>query len=367
MSAAPTTTRPRANPQFQPQYDVVGKGFRQPGSAFKPFNYAVAHRRQEADRRLDADGRRHDFAGDYSPSDADNLERGPVRVRNALQFSLNIPAVKAMGINGPDRVFAKAKDFGMNFQGKTNGGPRPRARRPGGPPGRPRDRVRDARQRRQGDRPHDDPDDQGRPRARTSPAPYVPPARQAGRQPAGGLHRHRHPRRQHEPERQPVLGQVRDQRARRPPPGDAQDRHEQRRQGPQRLRLHRAADRRPAASDGAYALAVGVWNGNSDNSLVSTPAQPVFSIDVSTYVWQGFLNEATAKLADHATSPGPTAWSRPRSTRSPGSSPSTGGEVRRRMVHRRHRAARDALAAGHLRRRRPRPRSSDSRTATTTG
>ena len=28
-------------PAFQPQYDVVGKGYRQPGSAFKPFNYAV--------------------------------------------------------------------------------------------------------------------------------------------------------------------------------------------------------------------------------------------------------------------------------------------------------------------------------------
>ena len=46
---------------------------------------------------------------------------------------------------------------------------------------------------------------------------------------------------------------------------------------------------------GAYALAVGVWNGNSDNSLVSTAANPLFSIDVATYVWQGFLNEATKK------------------------------------------------------------------------
>ncbi len=31
----------RSRPQFQPQYDVVGQGYRQPGSAFKPFNYAV--------------------------------------------------------------------------------------------------------------------------------------------------------------------------------------------------------------------------------------------------------------------------------------------------------------------------------------
>jgi membrane peptidoglycan carboxypeptidase len=46
---------------------------------------------------------------------------------------------------------------------------------------------------------------------------------------------------------------------------------------------------------GQFALAVGTWAGNSDNSPVSTPAKPVFSIDVTTYVWQGFLQEATAK------------------------------------------------------------------------
>ena len=60
-----------------------------------------------------------DFGGDYAPSDADNLERGPVRVRNALQFSLNIPSVKAMGINGPTTSSRKAQDFGMNFQGES--------------------------------------------------------------------------------------------------------------------------------------------------------------------------------------------------------------------------------------------------------
>src|SRR5262249_53699771 len=29
----------KATPEFQPKFDVVGSGFRQPGSAFKPFNY----------------------------------------------------------------------------------------------------------------------------------------------------------------------------------------------------------------------------------------------------------------------------------------------------------------------------------------
>jgi membrane peptidoglycan carboxypeptidase len=44
---------------------------------------------------------------------------------------------------------------------------------------------------------------------------------------------------------------------------------------------------------GQYALAAGAWNGNSDNTVVSTPNKPLFSIDVTTFVWQGFMQEAT--------------------------------------------------------------------------
>ena len=55
------------------------------------------HRRRDADRRRRCSWTSAtDFGGGYTPNDADNLERGPVRVRNALQFSLNIPSVKAM-------------------------------------------------------------------------------------------------------------------------------------------------------------------------------------------------------------------------------------------------------------------------------
>ena len=84
-------------PEFQPQFDVVGKGFRQPGSAFKPFNYVDRHRRPRRSPPARCSWTSAtDFGGGYTPNDADNLERGPVRVRNALQFSLNIPSVKAM-------------------------------------------------------------------------------------------------------------------------------------------------------------------------------------------------------------------------------------------------------------------------------
>jgi membrane peptidoglycan carboxypeptidase len=105
--------------RFQPQFDVVTQGFRQPGSAFKPFNYVVGIDEgtfTAGDMFMDV---ATDFGGGYTPSDADNLERGPVRMRDALQFSLNIPAVKAMALNSPEHAFARAKDFGMTFQSDT--------------------------------------------------------------------------------------------------------------------------------------------------------------------------------------------------------------------------------------------------------
>ena len=120
-SASYYSTKP--TPQFQPKFDVVGSGFRQPGSAFKPFNYLTGI----DDRRITAASMfmdtATDFGGNYTPSDADNLERGPVRVRTALQFSLNIPSVKAAQVNSVDHLFARAQDFGMVFQSeKSNAG-----------------------------------------------------------------------------------------------------------------------------------------------------------------------------------------------------------------------------------------------------
>src|SRR5207247_4407122 len=54
------------------------------------------------------------------PTDSDNVERGPVRLRGALQWALNIPAVKAIYMNGVDKVFAKAQRMGVNFQGDAS-------------------------------------------------------------------------------------------------------------------------------------------------------------------------------------------------------------------------------------------------------
>jgi penicillin-binding protein 1A len=55
----------------------------------------------------------------FYPTQADGAERGPVRLRSALQFSLNIPAIKAGIINGIDHTFNKFKDYGLSFPAGT--------------------------------------------------------------------------------------------------------------------------------------------------------------------------------------------------------------------------------------------------------
>jgi penicillin-binding protein 1A len=103
---------------FDPQFDVLAKGDgRQPGSAIKPLNYITGI----DDRTMTAATMFMDVVTDfggqkpYTPTQADNKERGPVRLRSALQFSLNIPSIKAGLTNGLDHLFQQMKDFGLNF------------------------------------------------------------------------------------------------------------------------------------------------------------------------------------------------------------------------------------------------------------
>jgi membrane peptidoglycan carboxypeptidase len=51
------------------------------------------------------------------PLDADRLDRGPVLVRKALQYSLNIPAIRALQRVGNEAVAARAEAMGIRFQG----------------------------------------------------------------------------------------------------------------------------------------------------------------------------------------------------------------------------------------------------------
>ena len=63
----------------------------------------------------------------FTPTQADGLERGPVRLRNALQFSLNVPAIKAGFINGLAHQFERTKDFGLSVSVRHVARSRPRA------------------------------------------------------------------------------------------------------------------------------------------------------------------------------------------------------------------------------------------------
>jgi membrane peptidoglycan carboxypeptidase len=103
------------NEKFQPQWDVLSDGWRQPGSAIKPINYAIGiddKTMTAATMFMDVVT---DFGRGFTPTQADNLERGPVRLRSALQFSLNIPSIKAGIINGLDHFYERAKDFGIQW------------------------------------------------------------------------------------------------------------------------------------------------------------------------------------------------------------------------------------------------------------
>ena len=284
----------KSSKKFQPQYDVVGHGFRQPGSAFKPFNYAIAI----DDRKLTAGSMlmdsATDFGGGYTPSDADNLERGPVRVRNALQFSLNIPSVKATAVNGVDHVFEKAKDFGMQFQ--TENSKAGLALGLGVQEVRPVDlvnaystlanggrnighttilRVQDADGQDVVD-PYEAPKGS---QAVSEQAAWIVTNILAGNT---------------NPNVNPFWGKfaIEGPDGRRPATlktGTNNDAKDLNAYG------YIAPPTEEGRADGAYALVAGVWNGNSDNTPVSTAARPVFSIDVSTYVWQGFMEEASKK------------------------------------------------------------------------
>ena len=106
--------------KFQPQYDVFTQGFRQLGSAVKPLVYLVGI----DDRTLTASTMFMDVVTDFGskssggsflPTQADGLERGPVRLRSALQFSFNIPAIKAGIEVGLEREFNKWKEFGLTY------------------------------------------------------------------------------------------------------------------------------------------------------------------------------------------------------------------------------------------------------------
>jgi membrane peptidoglycan carboxypeptidase len=104
-----------STPEHQPNFDVIGQAYRQSGSAFKPITYAAGFESgviTPATMIMDVQG---EIVDGYSVPNADNRERGPVRVRDALKYSLNIPVAKAQQLIGTENVVSLGERLGLDW------------------------------------------------------------------------------------------------------------------------------------------------------------------------------------------------------------------------------------------------------------
>ena len=85
---------------------------RSPGSALKPFTYALAFERGICTPSSVVPDVPSNFTG-YEPENYDRLYRGPVSAREALTQSLNIPAVTLLKQVGPQRLYGQLRELGL--------------------------------------------------------------------------------------------------------------------------------------------------------------------------------------------------------------------------------------------------------------
>jgi penicillin-binding protein 1C len=100
--------------------DVVGgwidltDRIRSPGSLLKPFIYALAFEDGVIGANTVIDDMPRGFGG-YRPENFDRTFRGEVRVKDALQHSLNVPAVATLEKVGAERFSAMLAETGAKF------------------------------------------------------------------------------------------------------------------------------------------------------------------------------------------------------------------------------------------------------------
>lgn len=98
----------------QGQVDMT-RAVRSPGSTLKPFVYAAGFEHLGLHpETLIAD--RPTRFGDYAPVNFDQLYRGDITVREALQLSLNVPAVAVLDRLGPARFAAMVAEMGITLR-----------------------------------------------------------------------------------------------------------------------------------------------------------------------------------------------------------------------------------------------------------
>jgi penicillin-binding protein 1C len=93
----------------------MGRAVRSPGSALKPFIYAMAFDRLIVHPETVLEDRPRNF-GDYAPGDFDDRFLGDVTARRALQYSLNLPAVAVLDRLGPARFAAALAAAGVRLR-----------------------------------------------------------------------------------------------------------------------------------------------------------------------------------------------------------------------------------------------------------
>lgn len=86
---------------------------RSPGSTLKPLIYALAFDEGLAHPETLVEDRPTSFGG-YAPQNFDRTYHGTIRAREALQLSLNIPAVALTDAMGPARVLAALRRAGVS-------------------------------------------------------------------------------------------------------------------------------------------------------------------------------------------------------------------------------------------------------------
>jgi penicillin-binding protein 1A len=94
---------------------------RQPGSSFKPIYYSQALADGTITPATILQDKKTDFGG-YAPQNADRRFRGDVTVRNALDWSLNIPAVEVMQKVGVTDAINNARKMGIMIDPDKNYG-----------------------------------------------------------------------------------------------------------------------------------------------------------------------------------------------------------------------------------------------------
>jgi len=104
------------NDDIAGKFNVATLGKRQPGSSFKPIIYAASFEKGYTPDTILYDTLTN-FAvtgKPYIPKNYDLTEHGPLTMRQALQGSLNIPAVKALYLVGDEDAIGFAKRLGYS-------------------------------------------------------------------------------------------------------------------------------------------------------------------------------------------------------------------------------------------------------------